>query len=145
PQAYYYLGPFGSMFEWAQSSQELKKDVETGTVDNTAWQIRASYLITGEQANYTKIVPNNNFDFGHGGWGAWEVAVRYANLDVDKDAFSKGFASRTKSVSQIDSLTAAVNWYLNKNIFWALNFEHSWFDDGVESGNRDDENVFLTR
>jgi len=146
PQAYYYFGPFGSMFEYGYSAQDVKKDTVSGTTDNSAWQVRASYLVTGEAANYKQIVPNNNFGFGTGGWGAWELALRYASLDVDNDAFSKGFADPTKSVTEMDSLTAAVNWYLNKNVMWALNFEHSTFQGGVKGGgDRDDENVFLTR
>jgi len=145
PQGYFYYGPFGSLWEYGYSSQEVRKDVVTGTVDNTAWQVRASYLLTGEDASYKQIVPKNNFGFGTGGWGAWELAFRYANLDVDGAAFTKGFADPTKSVSEIDSVTAGLNWYLNPNILWALNYEHSWFDRGVKVGNRDPENVFLTR
>ncbi|HXC49607.1 MAG TPA: porin [Candidatus Limnocylindrales bacterium] len=146
PQAYYYFGPFGSMFEYAYSSQDVKKDPVEGTVDNSAWQVRASYLVTGEAANYKQIVPNNNFGFGTGGWGAWELALRYASLDVDNDVFDKGFADKTRSVTAMDSLTAAVNWYLNKNVMWALNFEHSTFAGGdKDGGDRHDEDVFLTR
>jgi phosphate-selective porin OprO/OprP len=145
PQGYYYYGPFGSMFEYGISDQEILKGATTGTIENTAWQLRASYLLTGEDSSYTKIVPKNNFGFGTGGWGAWELAIRYANLNVDGEAFAKGFADSTKSVSNIDSLTTALNWYLNPNILWALNYEHSWFKDGVKTGNRDPENVFLTR
>jgi phosphate-selective porin OprO/OprP len=145
PQGYWYWGPFGSTFEWGISSQELAKGAVRGTTDNTAWQVRASYLLTGENADYRQITPDNPFNFGGGRWGAWEVALRYANLDVDGDTFTKGFADNTRSVSEIDSITAGLNWYLNRNILWQLNFEHSEFSKGVAAGDRDDENVFLTR
>ena len=98
-----------------------------------------------KKAGYKGITLNNDFNFGRGGWGAWELALRYANLDVDNDTFTKGFADPKKSVSEIDSITAALNWYLNKNVFWALNYEHSSFEDGKAIGNRDPEDAFLTR
>jgi phosphate-selective porin OprO/OprP len=151
PQGYYYYGPFGSMFEYAMSSQEVARGlspaITTGTVENDAWQLRASYLLTGEAANYRQVVPNEPFNFGNGGWGAWEVAFRFATLDVDEQAFrpDKGFADITRSASRIDSYTAALNWYVNRNIFWALNFEHSEFGGGSKTGDRDPESVFLTR
>jgi phosphate-selective porin OprO/OprP len=145
PQAYYYWGPFGSLFEYGISDQEISKNAVTADLQNTAWQVRASWLLTGEAASYKQVVPERNFDFGGGGWGAWELALRYANLDVDDDTFRLGFADATKSVSEIDSITAGVNWYLNRNVEWQLNYEHSSFDKGSKTGDRDPENVFLTR
>ena len=146
PQAYYYYGPFGSMFEYGISNQELAKGDVDATTENHAWQIRGSWLLTGEKANYKQIVPNNNFNFGGGGWGAWELALRYGNLDVDNDTFSKGFADPAKSASEVDSITTAINWYLNKNVFWTVNYEHNIFDGGAAGGaDRDDEDSFLTR
>jgi phosphate-selective porin OprO/OprP len=149
PQGYYYYGPFGSLFEYGFSAQDLRKGDVTGTTENDAWQVRASYVITGEDNTYKGISPENPFNFGDGGWGAWEVAFRYAQLNVDGETFTKGFASRNNSASQIDSITAGVNWWLNKNILWQLNYEHSEFQDGQQTDgvgrDRDDENVFLTR
>jgi phosphate-selective porin OprO/OprP len=145
PQGYFYYGPFGSLFEYGISSQDLRRGATTGTTENHAWQARASWVITGEDNTYKGIAPENPFNFGGGGWGAWEVAFRYANLDVDGETFAKGFADNLRSVSEIDSLTLGLNWWLNRNILWQLNYEHSEFSKGVATGDRDDENVFLTR
>ncbi|HEY2775222.1 MAG TPA: porin [Candidatus Binatia bacterium] len=145
PQGYYYYGPFGSMFEYGVSNQELLKGATKGDTQNTAWQLRAQWLLTGEAATYDVLVPSHDFNFGHGGWGAWEVALRYAELHVDGDTFTKGFADPTKSVSQIDSITAGLNWYLNRNIKLMFDYEHSTFDKGSKTGDRDPEDVFLTR
>ena len=39
-----------------------------------------------------------------------------------------------------------LNWYLNENLKWVLNYEHTNFDGGAASGaDRADEDVFLTR
>lgn len=145
PQAYYYYGPFGSLVEYGYSSQELAKGAVSGTTHNDAFQARTSWVLTGESASYKGVTPKNPFSFGQGGWGAWELGFRYAYLDVDGETFTKGFADNTKSVSKIDSYTIGLNWYLNKNILWQLNYEHSDFAKGVKTGDRDPENVFLTR
>jgi len=146
PQAYYYIGPFGSMFEYSISDQELSRGAVQASTQNHAWQLRGSWLLTGEKANYRQIVPNNNFNFGNGGWGAWELALRYSNLDVDDDTFSKGFADPARSATEVDSITTAINWYLNTNVFWTINYEHNIFEGGAAGGSdRDNEDAFLTR
>jgi phosphate-selective porin OprO/OprP len=151
PQGYYYWGPFGSLFEYGISSQDLRKGAATATTRNDAWQVRASYVLTGEANTYKGVSPENPFNFGGGGWGAWEMALRYANLDIDGETFTKGFADNTRSVSEIDSITAGVNWWLNRNILWQLNYEHSEFAKGKviappsDDKDRDSEDLFLTR
>ena len=54
-----------------------------------------SWLITGESRPYSaingefgRIKPKNNF--GKGGSGAWEVAVRYSGLDLDDRGVNGG-------------------------------------------------------
>lgn len=145
PQGYFYLGPFSALGEYVISSQELRNGTQTGTADNDAWQLRAAYLLTGEKASYKGVVPASNFNFGDGGWGAWELALRYAELDVDNDVFTDGFADRAASASAAKSVTAGLNWYLNRNVAFYFDFEHSSFDGGDGNGDRSDENVFLTR
>ena len=63
--------------------------------DNDAWQVALSYVLTGENASYQGVVPREDFAPGEGGWGAWEVAARYHELDLDDDAFDDA-ASRTR-------------------------------------------------
>ena len=145
PQAYWYSGPFGSLFDYGVSSQEISRGSVKASTTNTAWQWGGSWVLTGEAASYAGVAPSHNFDFGRGGWGAWQVALRYASLEVDGETFSKGFADSSKQVSGIDSVTVGLNWYLNKSILWAFDYEHSSFERGAKASNRDPENVFLTR
>jgi phosphate-selective porin OprO and OprP len=52
PQGYYYWGPFGLLAEYVWSSQGVKKDKARATLDNDAWQVALSYVLTGENASY---------------------------------------------------------------------------------------------
>ncbi|MBL7114257.1 MAG: porin [Kiritimatiellae bacterium] len=76
----------------------------------------ASWLITGESRSYdatlgefVRLKPAK--PFGDAGLGAWEVAVRYSELDLDDEV--RGGRER--------NVTAGINWYVNKRIRFMLN------------------------
>jgi phosphate-selective porin OprO/OprP len=82
--------------------------------------VQASYFLTDEHHNYkpsagafSRVKPKENFSFG-GGPGAWEVAVRYSELDLD-DRLDGG---------EVDDITAGLNWYLNPNTRLMWNYIH---------------------
>jgi phosphate-selective porin OprO/OprP len=147
PQAKWYEGPFGLLGEYVLSSQEVSYDGTRAWVDNQAWQIRTHLMLTGEDASMEGIDPDRPFNFGEGDWGAWELAFRWASLDVDPEVFRKDFADADESARSADALAAAVNWYLNRNITIYFHYEHTMFGGGGEDGDgdRDPEDVFLTR
>ena len=70
--------------------------------------------------------------------------ARYGELDVDDDAFPI-FASPTSSITKEKSAGVGLNWYLNKQIKVAVNYEHTTFDGGAADGNRKSEDFFVTR
>ncbi|HXC51595.1 MAG TPA: porin [Candidatus Limnocylindrales bacterium] len=145
PQASWYEGPFGLLTEYVRSSQRLSRDGDKATVDNQAWQIRTSWILTGERASPERVDPAYPFDFGGGHWGAWQLALRWSSLDVDAAAFRSGFADPSKSARHADAIAAAINWYLNHNVSVYLDYEHTMFGGGDGSGDRVDEDLFLTR
>lgn len=145
PQASFYEGSLGLLTEYVLSSQQVSRDDIRAWVDNDAWQFRASYVLTGEKASLEGFEPDQPFNFGGGQWGAWQLALRWSSLDVDGDAFDKGFADPAESARRADALATAINWYLNRNVAIFLHYEHTMFGGGDGSGDREDENVFLTR
>jgi phosphate-selective porin OprO/OprP len=153
PQAYWYAGPVGVLGEYVVSQQELHRDFTTapGTpalkeeLRHTAWQVAASIALTGENASYKGLVPASPFDPFKGTWGAFEVAGRYNEIDLDSDAFPD-FASPAASATRAQGWTAGVNWYLNRYVRVMANFDHTWFHGGAPNGrNREAEDTILTR
>ena len=61
PQAYYYYGPLGIIAEYARVSQDVSNGTTSANLENDAWQIAASYLITGEEASFKGVKPKNAF------------------------------------------------------------------------------------
>ena len=105
-------------------------------------------MLTGENASYKGVVPINSFDPRAGRWGAFEVAGRYSEVNVDDDAFRLKFADPKAVVQNAAAYTGGVNWYLNKAVKIQLNYEHTDFDREVPFANkkkRDHEGVILAR
>ena len=127
PQAYYYVGPAGLMAEYAISSQNVLNKNLTDRLRNEAWQVEASYFLTGEKNSYNGVRPRYSFEpnrsFRH--WGAVELAVRTSQLSIDKAAFPL-FASKT-SAQHAQEWAVGVNWYLSRYLRFMTDYEHTNF------------------
>jgi phosphate-selective porin OprO/OprP len=147
PQLYFYRNSFGLLAEYVESRQRLAKGPVEDDISNTAWQVAASYVLTGESASYRGIGTHKDaFVPGGAGWGAFEVAARYGVLDVDNAAFDRGFASINSQASEARAWTLGVNWYLTANAKLALNYSLTTFDGGAAGGSdRNDEKALFTR
>ena len=150
PQGYYHYGPFGFLGEYVSSQQQVVYKGQKANVDNTAWQVESSYVITGEPASFRGVSPFQPFDPAAGKWGALEATARYGELKIDDVAFDKGFASRTASASKAEEWVIGANWYLNKNIKLVLNYAQTDFKGGgggtaAKPANRKTEQAVATR
>lgn len=148
PQAYYYRNAFGLLTEYIESKQDLLLPGETpvrAELSNSAWQVAASWVLTGEDASFRGVVkPDAPFAFD-GGWGAFEVTARYGELDIDDAAFPV-FADPGFAASQATSYGLGLNWYLNSNLKLVLNHTRTDFDGGAAGGaDREDEKTLFTR
>jgi phosphate-selective porin OprO/OprP len=131
--------------EYVFSSEEIRNLTNFGRIKNSAWQIAGGVLLTGDVATPKPLDPKNPFDPAQGTWGAWQLAFRYSALDIDEDAFTLGFADPAKSARSAKEFAAGLNWYWNRNMKLVFNYEHTTFDGGASSGDRETEHVFLSR
>ncbi|NBQ85494.1 MAG: hypothetical protein EBU03_05165, partial [Methylophilaceae bacterium] len=182
PQGSYYYGPLGVIGEYVYDRQQVSvgpNGLAKTNLNNDAWQIAATYLVTGEDASFKGVKPKRNFDLNNGGWGAWEVAARYSELNIDDKAFTWGsldgtgsgiagtnhylYADPKISSKSAHTWTAGVNWYLNPEVKFALNYARTSFKGGAGSiggsnssqtynlitqnavSDREDESVLLAR
>ena len=134
PQAYYYFGPLGLIAEYAQVSQDVSNGTRTESLDNDAWQIAASYLITGEDASFKGVKPKNVFNPDGAGWGAFELVARYQENNIDDNAFTTAttvkFADPRTNARSAKSWALGANWYLNQNVKIGIDYEDTSFDGG---------------
>lgn len=100
----------------------------------------ASWFLTGETRPYSRtegafsrVMPKHNFNWGKGGWGAWEIAGRYSLINLDSGDIHGG---------RLRMLSAGVNWYLHPHVKWRFDYGFGHVDGGPADGNI---NVFQTR
>jgi phosphate-selective porin OprO/OprP len=154
PQFYYSLGKFGLLSEYVRVSQDVSRVVTGGVtrsdqLDHSAWQVQFAWFITGEEESFKGFTPQSAFEPGKPGWGAWELVARIHELKIDDDAFTGGadsFANIATSARKAKAIGIGVNWYLNQNVKWSLDYEQTEFDGGAAAGaDRGDEKALLTR
>lgn len=146
PQGYWYYNQFGVIAEYVSSTQELVRGALREKFFNDAWQVSGTYVLTGEDASFKGVKPRRPFDLSLNQWGAFEIAARYGELDLDNDFFAKGFASPNNSITRERALGLGLNWYLNNNVRLMLDYERTDFTGGGIAGeDRKTENAVLTR
>ncbi|MGH8543206.1 MAG: OprO/OprP family phosphate-selective porin [Gammaproteobacteria bacterium] len=157
PQGYYYYGPWGLLAEYVTVSQDVDRAVgatiREEDLRHDAWQIAGSYVLTGEESTYKGVQSTRPFSIENGHWGAFEIKARYSELDLDEDTFAGGadsFADPTTAVEQASAWAVGLNWYLNQNVKFVVDYEHTVFDGGGGGTadfprDREDENVVLSR
>jgi len=145
PQAFYYYKAFGGFGEYVHTQTPVRKGLVREEISHDAWQLAASYVLTGETATDAGIGvrPRANFDFGNGNFGAFQIAARYHMLKVDDRAFTLGMAAPGSS-EKADGWTVGLNWYLTGNFRYTFNYERTVFD-GDPDGSRKAENGFVFR
>jgi len=145
PQATYHHGPFGVLAEYVESRQYVRTASARGGLDHNAWQLVASWVLTGEDATYRGVVrPDHPFAIG-GGFGAVEIAARVGVLAIDGGAFPL-FADPAASARRTRAWTFGVNWYLTQNLKLVANYTQAVFDGGAPNGgDREDEKTLFTR
>jgi phosphate-selective porin OprO and OprP len=132
PQAYYYYGPFSLLGEYVVDSQRVSLVTKTGKksadLQNNAWEVTGGWVLTGEDATYAGVTPLHPFDPRNNQWGALQIVGRFAQLNVDRNAFSGGFANTAKSADTATAWAVGLNWFLNKNIRANLSYSHTTFE-----------------
>ena len=146
PQAYYYGGRLGVLAEYIKSSQDVRTPAgATASLDNTAWQVVAGWVLSGEDASYRGVLkPTDAFSLDGSGWGAFELVGRYGHLGIDDDAFPL-FADATTSAASASSWGLGLNWYLNANVKLVANYARTSFDAFGNAAPRKDEEILFTR
>lgn len=150
PQADYYFGPVGAMAEYMISTVNVRPASNAAKleVQNRAWQVSGSYVLTGDDASFTGVVPRHPFNSADGSWGALELTARVSGLDVDDSAFPL-LADPTVSASAASSWGLGLNWYPSKSIRASINYFHTAFDLASPVPTNPvierDENALLTR
>ncbi|GAA0560476.1 porin [Rhizomicrobium electricum] len=114
--------------------------------DNTfsGWYVQGSWVLTGEShvynaasASFGAPKPAKNFSLKDGTWGAFELAARFSDLDLNShtgntDNVVSAWTGTSKTYTYYNTVrggeqkivTVALNWYLNPAIRMALQYQY---------------------
>ena len=111
-------GPFSIQGEYGHLS--LERFGSASGISFDGFNIFGSWFLTGEarsvkHGNVDKLKPRVNFNPDKGDWGAFEVALRYDQLDL-------GDADLSPLEHKATSITGALNWYLNPSTKILFNY-----------------------
>ncbi len=145
PELFYHVGSFALLGEYVLSLTNVTTWVKSAQLEDEAWQGQASYIVTGEDAHFTGVVPNHPFNLAQHGYGAVQVGARYSELLIDPNSFPT-FASATTSANRATNVAADVNWYFTYNFRFGVEFDWTNFDGGApDGGNRPSEKSLIGR
>lgn len=145
-----YFQLIGSEFAWINGPFSIQSeyvctviDADNGTSPMLdGWYLQTTYFLTGEHRPYRRdwgvfdrVIPHHSFVSYAGraedkclrfGPGAWEVAFRVSQLDLNDESVVGGRET---------NLTAGLNWYLSPYLRLTSNYVHAFVEDasGVDS------------
>jgi phosphate-selective porin OprO/OprP len=136
------LGPAAIRAEYDQTNQNRDNLGQNGGnlpgVVAKGYAAQLTYLLTGEEKpELTTVTPKNNLfadSNGKQGLGAWELKVRYANLQIS-DATSKS--------NRAGTLYFGTNWYMNRYVRYMLDLGFERFKDPLRAPQPGDKNFFV--
>ena len=76
--------------------------------------------------------PFDEFDLATGGWGAFEVALRYSHIDLDDGADDLTHGGIRGGSA--DNITLGLNWYPTALTKVAINYVHADIDNQSNTG-----------
>jgi len=142
----WYHGPFSLKGEYIRAEEGRSNGLPNLITDG--WHVDATWLLTGEEK---KLAMESG----------WELAARYEEIRVDaQEPFAvSGYVDPQGNPvyvtdNSVRSLTLGINKYLNYNVKFQVNYQHSWFDnpfltptsrvgdDVLEPGNDSVDKVF---
>lgn len=96
----------------------------------SGWYVQGSWVLTGEPRTYSmanaafvRPVPANDFDPSAGDWGAWEVAARYSDTNLDYDINSLVTADQVRGGDQ-QIYSAGLNFYPSYNLKFMFDWQN---------------------
>jgi phosphate-selective porin OprO and OprP len=130
-------GPFSIQGEYLHS---FVQQTGGGALNFDGFYASAGWFLTGESRPYNRadgtfarVIPKHNFNWGQGGWGAWEIAGRYSFVNLSSGDLHGG---------RIGMFMVGLNWHLHSHVKWRFDYGFGHVSDHQPAGNI---NIFQTR
>jgi phosphate-selective porin OprO/OprP len=120
------------------------------------WYVEGTWILTGESKTYTtqainnevgafgNPVPSRPFSLDGNSWGAWELAARYSDTNLNWNPTRVATTTQLAGITGGDEriVTLGVNWYMNRNVKLQVNDMIVKVKKGVATNlNRDSQDL----
>lgn len=129
------IGAFSLQSEYIDAIYNTEKNSK---INFNGWYSYASWFLSGESRNYkastgifSRVKPKSIV--GKGGYGAWELGIRYSALNLNDGTIKGG---------REDNITLGLNWYATTNIRFMANYI---FANSKRYGQENDLEIFQLR
>ena len=135
------MGPATVRAEYHRAKIEEEGLVDA-SIHQRAWYLSAAYILTGEDKPLeNRIKPKTSFDPLDGGWGAWEIALRWAVIDgIDGRHAGLISSNGSRNAGAANGQTGAteytigINWWMAPNVVVGIDCERLVYDLRIPTG-----------
>lgn len=133
-------GPASIQGEYIISDINRESGLPEATLNG--YYVEASYFLTGEsrpysasQGKFDRVKPKDPFSLSEGGTGAWQLAARYSNLDLNDGPVTGG---------RLKDITLGLRWYPDANVSMQANYVRADSDANAVTPN-DNPDLYMIR
>lgn len=94
--------------------------------------------MTDDEPAFNRATPKRPFDgtwdsFKRGYWGAWTIAARYSEQELNPAILALNFGDATQYARTGKGFSLAINWYASREIRLQNTWEHTDFKGGTSA------------
>lgn len=148
------FGPFTAQAEYARATLEDAFEEGSGfdDADVDAFYVQASWFVTGEKKPYKKDRGAFGSPKPNKPYGAWEAVARYESIENKDESVTNSLCSVTglsgaevATQCEVEQITLGVNWYVNPNVRFLLNYYLPTADLGAAGEDEPDAATLRTQ
>lgn len=137
-------GPNAVMAEAIRIQEDAAGSLGAGEASTSGWLLSATRVLTGEARAWKGIRPAHALGTGDG-WGALQLAARWAELRFDEAWMDYGMLAPSEFPGAVRALDLGLNWYPTRSAALKLHVVRIFYREDVVIGGgaEDGETVLL--
>ena len=133
-EAAWLRGPYALFAEALSIAEDVTGSGGSGEATTRGWYLGGSWVLTGEPKTLRGVHPKRPLVRRSGatcGSGAWQLAARYSELDLDQALVEHGLLSPESFPGRVSTLDIGLNWYATYHVRVKLHALHTEFDEPI--------------
>lgn len=142
----WFRGPWFVQAEYARVEQDMALGATDAAISFQGGYVSLARVLTGEDKTFRGVEPSRPWNFATGeGRGAWVLAARWSELELDSDLESSVLAVPGTFTDRIRTFSLGLNWIANQHLTVRHAFVETLYSNDValDQGSTDHEEALL--